>query len=395
MTKIDIKSPKKISYPINVLLFNLMRLFSSRDKRIWLFGAREGHQYEDNSRYLFEYINKQKEGIHAIWLTRDKTIARLIQQKGFEAYTVNSKAGIRMALRAGVACYTNGLIDFGLFPLIGGAKIVALWHGMGFKKIYNGKYSGKALQTKQFMDKLFSWTYRDVTISTSRYANLWLSEMFTLKKKKIYVTGQPRNDAFKHLAKVEVLKNTSIDITKKMVLYMPTYRQKTLGIDAMRKVVTDLYQNKTLDSALNNMNSVFVAKLHPLTPHISLPNRDNFIILDYASVDNNQELLGAADILVTDYSSCFIDYALLEKPIVFYVPDEKDFVNNSEALDEKYFEIEGLCKATTPEDLVEKITNPSIDVAKFSNAIFEDESIKGTCYSENVYKVICKEIGLN
>ena len=99
--------------------------------------------------------------------------------------------------------------------------------------------------------------------------------------------------------------------------------------------------------------------------------------------------------LVTDYSSCFVDYALLNRPIIFYTPDEKDFLTNSEKMERDFFTISALNKAVTPEELAGKIENPSLDVVKVTNDFFEDQSIKGTCYSENVYRVISNKIGLN
>ena len=168
----------------------------------------------------------------------------------------------------------------------------------------------------------------------------------------------------------------------------------SMGVDAMTRIVDDLYNDRKLSQMLDASNSVFVAKLHPLTPHINLKNRDNFVILDFAAVDNNQDLLGIADCLVTDYSSCFIDYALLSRPIIFYTPDEEQFFKNSETVDKEFFDIEHLCQSTNPESLKNALSMSSTTVADATNALFEDDSIKGTCYSENVYKVIADKIGL-
>lgn len=395
MMSIDWKSPKKLALPLNILLFNLCRLWPFRNKRIWVFGAREGHQYEDNSRALFEYVLQNKDAqIRSIWLTRNAEVADMLKGRGCEAYKTRSLKGMWAALRAGASFYTNGLIDFGLFPLVGGSKVVALWHGMGFKRIYNGNYSGKSLRAKKILDCFFSWTYRNITISTSAYASKWLAEMFTLNKDKIFVTGQPRNDMLKELSKAAVLKGTGIDCGKKLILYMPTYRQSALGFDAMQRIVEGLYHSESLNRVLKEMNAVFVVKPHPLTPHIQLKNRDNFIVIDYGAVENNQELMGVSDVLVTDYSSCFIDYALLERPIVFYVPDEELFLKKSEKLDDTFFDLEQLSKAVDEDGLAELIRHSSCEVAKRTNELFEDKSIQGTCYSENVFNVIVKETNI-
>ena len=120
MMSIDWKSPKKLALPLNILLFNLCRLWPFRNKRIWVFGAREGHQYEDNSRALFEYVLQNKDAqIRSIWLTRNAEVADMLKGRGCEAYKIRSLKGMWAALRAGASFYTNGLIDFGLFPLVG------------------------------------------------------------------------------------------------------------------------------------------------------------------------------------------------------------------------------------------------------------------------------------
>lgn len=345
---------------------------------------------------MFEYMNENHAGhIRSVWLTDNSGALQLVRNKGYEAYLNKSWKGKMLQMRAGVALYCHGLIDFGTVPLIGGAELVALWHGMGFKKIYNGKYSGPKLKLKKTLDRLFSWTYRTMTPVTSQYAREWVNRMFTLKYGEIVITGQPRNDVLKTISRNEVLASIGIDARKRVVIYMPTYRMKSMGPDAMEQIVTTLYNDKDFNDVLVRTQTIFLVKLHPLTPHMDLPGRDNFMILDYAAVESNQELMGACDMLVTDFSSCFVDYALLERPIIFYVPDEKEFLDKSESMEEGFFRICGLNKAVTPGELAAKIENPSMAAVKMTNDIFEDASIRGTCYSENVYKAIATKTGFH
>lgn len=393
--RIDWKSPKKVSWIVNALLFNLCRLIPGRDINLWVFGGREGNQYDDNSRYLFEYVNTYySDKIHAVWLTKKEETVELIRKKGFEAYIFNSNEGRRVERKAGVAIYSHALIDFGLFPLVGGAFIVSLWHGVGFKKCYNDKYSGWSLWIKKMMDYFFSWTHRDLTIVTSEYVKKQFAGIFGLgPNARIIIAGQPRNDIFKHnLRKEAVLKKIVVDYDRRIVIYMPTYRGKAMGADAMKKIVSNLYHNKTLDEVLTQKKSILIVKLHPLTPHIDLPNRDNFIIVDYGAVESNQELLGVSDVLITDFSSCCVDFALLGRPVIFYTPDKNEFIKNSEPIYEELLPIFDLNRCETPDELAEKIAHPSNAALDKLNEVFEDESIKNTCYSENVYRAIMNEI---
>ena len=387
---------KLILWPLNALFFNLCRLIPFRSKKVWVFGGWEGHKYDDNSRFLFEYVSGKKR-IQAIWLSNDEDVVEKVRETGRKAFLSSSIKGKYYSIRSGVAVYSHGLMDFGHFPLIGGAKIISLWHGVGFKKIYNDKYSGIKLFMKRFMDKLYSWTYRDITFVTSDYVKKQFSGIFGLKSSsKIMYSGQPRNDVFKqNLQKENVLSKLSLDFNRRVIIYMPTYRGKDLGDKAMENIIRTLYESDRLNEVLEKGKCVFIAKLHPLTPHIDLPRRENFVILDYGEVDSNQELLGVSDVLITDYSSCCVDFALLNRPIIFYQPDEEDFMKKSEPLYEELLDILHTNRCTTPDELAESILNPTLEAVNKINDVFEDESIRGTCYSENVYKAICKEIGLS
>ena len=396
MVHVNWKSPRKYLWIVNAILFNFDRIFTRRDNYIWIFGAWEGKKYDDNSRFLFEFVNKFHKEIRAIWFTKEERNNKEIQSLGYEAYCWNSKEAQAIQKKAGVVLYTHGLIDLGFLPRVGGAVIVSLWHGTGFKKIYNDKYSGWQLVAKRMLDKVFSWTYRDVTMVTSEYTKQQFSSIFGLTEKDtIYITGQPRNDIFcLGLQKKEILKNSGIDYQKNVILYMPTYRSASMGTNAMDDLVRCLYESVELSNALNKTNSILVVKPHPLTPHIHLINRNNFIIIDYYMVENNQELLAVSDVLISDYSSCVVDYALLGRPVIFYLPDHEVFVKQSEPL---YQEFIDLCESeycTTVEQLANKIINPGKAVVNAINDLFEDKAIKGTCYTENVYNAIVGHLKL-
>lgn len=386
---------RKWIWPLNAIVFNLVRLFPFRNKRLWIFGAHAGEKYDDNAKFMFEYVNAHCGQIRAIWLAKTLEIVEYLREKGYEAYLINSVKGKYFEIAAGVALYTHSIYDFGFIPLIGGAEVVALWHGVGFKKIYNGKYAGFKLWLKIFLDTIYTRTYRNITLATSQYTyNQW-KDYFHVQPKNIYITGQPRNDIFKHKINREtVLKKNEIDPNKKIVAFLPTYRSSSQGNDAMEKIIKELYYNQSFSELLNRRKYTFIVKLHPLTPPIQLPLRKDFLIVDYESVEVNQEVLCVADILITDYSSCFVDFALQNKPIIFYTPDHEDYVRSSGQNDRLYDHIANLNKANNMKELIELLEVPSNIICQTTNDLFEDPSIRNTCYSENVYKVITNKIGI-
>lgn len=390
-------SKRKINLLGIGIMFHACKFIFKRDPQLWLFGSLTGKKYDDNAKYLFEYVNKfHSDDVRAVWLAGNEKVVSDVRQAGGEAYTFNSKEGHQLAHKAGVAIYSHALDDFGLWPQVGGAKLVFLGHGVGFKKTYNAKRSGIQFVLKSFLDKFFSWIQRDITIATSQYNQIQRKNIAGLKDcSKIFITGQPRNDVLKRdVNRTEILESIGLDGSKKIILYMPTYRRAVSGRDPMVDLIHDLYDNQHLCEVLDKGNYIFIAKLHPQTAHIDLPPRENFRILDYKAVAANQELLAIGDILITDYSSCCVDFALLERPVIFYVPDEEWFVKHSEPVCDEFYEISEKNKCIDVDGLADKIEMTSLNATNAINKLFEDPSIKGTCYSENVYNVICKEVGM-
>src|SRR5699024_8774255 len=68
----------------------------------------------------------------------------------------------------------------------------------------------------------------------------------------------------------------------------------------------------------------FYIKPHP-NRTLSVSDQGNMKILHHHLHLDTQELMAAADVLITDYSSAFIDFALTDRPIHFYVPDVKEY----------------------------------------------------------------------
>lgn len=395
--KIEFASHRKKTWLANAILFNVSRILYRRNPRLWVYGTHEGTKYDDNARYLFEHVNREHgQEIRSVWLAANDEVVGIVRKHGGEAYTFSSKEGRKISHRAGVAIFTNGLDDFGPWPKIGGARLVYLGHGVGFKNTYNAKYSGKTLFVKKTMDKVFSWIRRDLTISTSEFNKQQRKLIASLPEHaSVCITGQPRNDVLKRTdIKKGIFNQLQIDPEKRLILYLPTYRGDAMGVDAMKSIVTNLYENKVLEEMLERTNSIFLTKLHPLTPPINLPDRSSFRIMHYQEVESNQELLAAGDVLITDFSSCCVDFALLNRPVIFYLPDKDDFISQSETVCKEFYDICRTNQCFTPDGLAEMLTHVSLKATDAINKLYEAPTIKGTCYSENVYSAILQLLNM-
>ena len=135
--------------------------------------------------------------------------------------------------------------------------------------------------------------------------------------------GYPRND---RLVTADVLEKARakdrvgmFGIGKKVILYAPTWRdnQYTSGVGYTYKpeIDFDLLREELGDEY------VILFRAHYLVAHNFDFDRYEGFIYDVSDYDDINDLFLASDILVTDYSSVFFDYANLDRPMVFYMYD--------------------------------------------------------------------------
>lgn len=378
----------------NAIRYRYMRLFpGNRDKNIWIFSAWEGEKYSDNSKYLFEYMTKEQPQICCIWQTKSKTIYEQLKREKYNVQLIGTKEANETQKRAGVALYTNGLDDFGDFPLIYGAKLVALWHGVGFKKIYRllqkkSKNPFIYLYSKLKWD-FFSWVKRDLTIVTSEYTAKQFAQWFDLgKKDKIVIAGQSRNDVFSKNIKLEqIIYNKELRRNlqgKYMILYMPTFRKES---EVLASHLEKIFNSKRLEKILEAHNAVFIGKLHYLNQG-NIKSQGNRILLNDRDINDPQQLMACADMMITDYSSCVVDYALTNKPVLYYFPDWEEFQAEKTTMPETKKACSINCVYDVEEfiDRIEEmLINPSrgIKQSQELNKYFDDTGVKIGNFCEN------------
>lgn len=208
------------------------------------------------------------------------------------------------------------------------------WHGTPLKKLAHDINIGENAsfyRTKLTRDEMLK-TYDndsqkyDYFVSPNRFATEKFLSSFKLDKNKIIETGYPRNDFLINISsdKVNLLKDKyKIPRNKKIILYAPTWRDNSFtskGYTHELKVDFNLW-NKELGE-----DYIVIFKPHYLIIN-RYENLEEFLYTFNEQIDIN-ELYVMSDILVTDYSSVFFDYAILNKPIIFYMYDLKDYEEN-------------------------------------------------------------------
>lgn len=206
------------------------------------------------------------------------------------------------------------------------------WHGTPLKKLgYDITIPGPEVQGREnFYNESRNWDY---LISSNPYSTKIFKRAFKYDK-EVLEDGYPINDIFfkDNTSFVKDLKSKlGIDEDKKIILYAPTWK------DDEQNESWEHYFNLEID--LERLYEEFsdeyviILKMHHLvSENLRIDERLKDFAIDLSSYDDIQELYVLSDILITDYSSVFFDYAHSKRPILFFVPDLNHYIENVRGL---------------------------------------------------------------
>ena len=305
-----------------------------KDENLWVFGAWFGDKYSDNSKYLFEYVNNNHPEIRAVWLTKDKKTLKLIKDKKFEVVFSKSVKGYIISLRANVGVLSTGIDD--IIPYTSGKmKIVQLWHGFPNKKLFfdNPKHSLHNLRKLvKIIYKFFPFLIRDfrndnLFIASSNISRELISIRFNVPNERVKITGFPRLDSFESKNEKPQIFDFLAELKvkgKKIGIYLPTHRSyDNINYNVSSFLKTNINH---INTKLKEMGVFLLIKFHYFNINEYKQNCDHIIFIQ--DQDINQDIytiLKYTDFLITDYSSIFFDYLLLNNPIIFFQPDLTEY----------------------------------------------------------------------
>lgn len=172
---------------------------------------------------------------------------------------------------------------------------------------------------------------------------------------KILECGSARNDILINGSdgvRSKVYTALGVDVNNKTILYAPTFRK-----DHSLKYY-DIEFNQLVGTVKEKFGGEWTVLLR-LHPHLAefgamLQRKCGDVTVDASKYDDIQDLLAAADILISDYSSLMFDYLFTAKPIFLYTPDLVEYTQRDRNL---YFDIKKLpfSHALTNEKLNENV----------------------------------------
>lgn len=256
------------------------------------------------------------------------------------------------------------------YPLIYALKLakktqlIQAWHACGAFKTMGFSRIGKPGGPPHSSLTHSNYTY---TIVSSPKIRKNYAEAFNLPLESVKPLGIPRTDIFfdsKYIEKTKTdflvkypqLKN------KKVITFAPTFR----GLGPK----TAYYNFKLLDwqTIYDKFKEdyIFIIKLHPFIKNLSeleLPADSDDFFLNLSSEREINDILLITDILITDYSSVIFEYSLLNKPLIYFVPDLKEYITQRDFYYDFSRYVYGPI-AETSEDILKMIETAEVDSKK-------------------------------
>ena len=289
---------------------NWINKWKKKDKNLIFFYSNMG--FRDNVKALYDYLVSQGLNQKYKIVVSANDYERYVEDAPQNVSFVGNKQGIKIFMKAKYAFYC-----FGKYPIKPSKNqvVVNLWHGTPLKKLGN---------LEKGCEKV-DYNFFTKVITNSPMHKEIMAQIFGCDLDQVEIMGNPRCD---EMFEQEPLVDRSIrEDYEKVIVWMPTYRDYNEDF-----VVSTLSPNdiRELNHILEDNNVKMIIKLHPLQ-EIKEGNKEyeNIEILTQSEIEKKKlsvyALLRNADGLITDYSSVYFDYLLLDRPIAFAVDDITEY----------------------------------------------------------------------
>ncbi len=304
-------------------------------KKNWiLFESFFGKSYSDSPKYIYEYLSKNFPGRYRmIWVLDKRNTAIPDRHKKIKRFSLWYYYYLG---RCGYIVFNTRQPEW--FIKRENTVFLQTWHGTPLKKLVfdiDEIVSASPKYKQQFYKQSRAWDY---LIAPNEFSSTTFRRCFAYDN-RILETGYPRNDILhapnrEELA-IGIRNKLGIPLDKKTVLYAPTWRDDEFYGKGQYKF--ELHLNlERMKEQLGGEYLVLLRTHYFIADSIDVSALKGFVY-NMSRYDDISELYLISDILITDYSSVFFDYANLRRPMLFFTYDLEKY---RDMLRGFYFDIE-------------------------------------------------------
>lgn len=351
-----------------MLLYNHWFLKRPVMEKTILFESFFGKNYSDSPKYIYEHLAKNYPGKYKfVWVIDKKNTKIPFKHKKIKRYRIlyyyylaRSKYFVFNGRQPEWALKRNGSL------------FLQTWHGTPLKKLVfdiEDITSATPKYKQQVYKQSRAWDY---LVAPNAFCSETFRRCFMFENEMLE-TGYPRNDILNAPNRKDVATRirTSIKIPqdKKTILYAPTWRddefygkgqykfELQLDLEMMRQKLGDEY--------------VILLRTHYFIADALDVSKLQGFAYNLSKYDDISELYLISDLLITDYSSVFFDYANLKRPMLFFTYDLEKY---RDVLRGFYFDIEKEVPGPllfTTEEIIDAIKNIDTIATEYSQR-YED-----------------------
>lgn len=366
----------------NKIYFKLNTIGINTDEKTVIFGCFNGRSYCDSPKAIYKYMltDRRFEEFNYIWVFKEPNKHKYLEEnKNTKVISVKGKKYVQAMAKAKYWIFNYKIPDY-IYPKKD-QIFVQCWHGTPLKRLgCDLQHFDNALNTIEGMKKRYNEETKKFSyfLSPSKFASEKFISIWNMKENKkqdcVLELGYPRNDYLYNYTENDIKTIKSKlgieNCTKKILLYAPTYRdnQHTSGIGYTYKTEVDFDK---LKKELSD-EYIILFRSHWLVANLFDFEKYKDFIYNVSDYDDIDELYVVSDLLITDYSSVFFDYANLKRPILFYMYDLEEYRDNIRGF---YLDIEDLPGPIlkTEEELIENIKTISEDFYNEKYKKFNDK----------------------
>ena len=347
---------KKFFYSLYALFFNLSRIFPVKKNRIAFVAPHNGGN-GDSLSALRSYV-EEKGGFETVTISTQDLRLDFSDVKAFVISCLNAAGFFTLKAKA-LATSKYVFLNDNFMPMASlnfshEAVVTQLWHAEGAFKKFGLSLPLSSDIVKRERKNGQKLTY--VICSSKNIAPVY-AEAFGVDESKVLALGAPRIDSLMKKRDISAMRESFDSLHpeckgKKLVLYAPTFRD-----DA--KADSRLVDRIDINAFNNELCGEYalLTKLHPqIHSDRTVPGVD-------VTGSNITELALICDILVTDYSSVCMDFALLSKPCIFFAFDLEEYQKERSF----YYDYKSYVPGTVAEsfaEVINAIKNPQSDGEK-------------------------------
>lgn len=317
------------------------------DNKTIVFASFNGHSFNDSPKAIYNYIKNCEDfkEYRLVWGFNNPQKYSFLNDEQTCVLNIKSNAFLKETARAKYWVFNYKIPEY-IFPKKD-QVFLQCWHGTPLKRLgCDLEHFENAMNTVSEITKRyeietskFSYFLSPSAFASEKFSSAW--NMKKLGKEDIILeVGYPRNDfLINHRQEdAEQIKNAmNLPKDKKVILYAPTYRdnqysgkqgyvyKNEIDFDLLKKELSDEY--------------IILFRAHYFVANSFDFDKYEGFVYNVSGYDDISELYVISDMLITDYSSVFFDYANLKRPIIFYMYDLEEYRDELRGF---YFGIEEL-----------------------------------------------------